>query len=42
MGAVYDGSMIRAQIDMVEKYSDGGWLLWNASNRYTSAGLKIE
>ncbi|PLX28359.1 sugar fermentation stimulation protein [Candidatus Parcubacteria bacterium] len=40
MGAVYSGSLIRAQIDMVEKYSDGGWLLWNAANRYTSAGLK--
>ncbi|HAT03667.1 MAG TPA: sugar fermentation stimulation protein [Candidatus Magasanikbacteria bacterium] len=40
MGAVYDGSMIRAQIDAVEKYTDGGWLLWNASNRYTSAGLE--
>jgi len=42
MGAVYDGSMIRAQIDMVEKYSDGGWLLWNAANRYSSAGLLLE
>ena len=39
IGAVYDASKIRAQIDMVEKYTDGGWLLWNASNRYTSAGL---
>ena len=42
MGAVYDGSMIRAQIDMVEKYSDGGWLLWNAANRYSGAGLLLE
>jgi len=42
LGAVYsDGAKIREQIDMVEKYSDAGWLLWNASNRYTSAGLKI-
>ena len=40
IGAVYsDGVKIRQQIDMVEKYSDGGWLLWNAANRYTSAGL---
>ncbi|MFH1947025.1 MAG: putative glycoside hydrolase [Candidatus Magasanikbacteria bacterium] len=39
IGAVYDASKIRAQIDMVEKYTDGGWLLWNASNRYTAAGL---
>ena len=40
MGAVYNASLIRAQIDMVEKYSDGGWLLWNAANRYSAAGLK--
>jgi len=41
IGAVYDdGPKIREQIDMVEKYTDAGWLLWNASNRYSSAGLK--
>lgn len=40
MGAVYNGQMIRAQIDMVEKYASSGWLLWNASNRYSEAGLK--
>ncbi len=39
IGAVYDASKIRAQIDTIEKYTDGGWLLWNAANRYTSAGL---
>ena len=42
LGAVYDASMIRAQINMVEKYPNAGWLLWNASNRYTDAGLKAE
>lgn len=43
MGAVYsDGTLIRAQIEEIEKVSDGGWLLWNASNKYTSAGLKKE
>ncbi len=42
MGAVYDATKIRAQIDMVEKYTIGGWMLWNASNRYTSDGLKLE
>jgi len=26
----------------IEKVSTGGWLLWNASNRYTGAGLKSE
>lgn len=40
IGAVYDGAKIREQIDMIEKYSDGGWLMWNAANRYTSDGLK--
>jgi len=42
IGAVYDGAKIRAEIDATEKYSDAGWFLWNASNRYTSAGLKAE
>ncbi len=42
MGAVYGAQNIRAQIDMVEKYPNAGWLLWNAANRYTDAGLKIE
>lgn len=41
LGAVYDASKIRAQIDAVEKYPNAGWLLWNASNRYTEAGLKM-
>ncbi len=40
LGAVYDGEMIRAEINAVEKYTSAGWMLWNASNRYTSAGLK--
>ncbi len=39
LGATYDAEKIRAQIDAVEKYSDGGWLLWNAANRYSEAGL---
>ena len=42
MGAVYDAAKIRAQIDETEKYTSAGWLMWNASNRYTSAGLKPE
>jgi hypothetical protein len=42
LGAVYDANKIRAQIDMVEKYSSAGWMLWNAANRYTTAGLKLE
>lgn len=42
LGAVYDGAKIRAQIDVIEKYSSAGWLMWNASNRYSDAGLKPE
>lgn len=42
LGAVYDGAKIRAQIDEIEKVPNAGWLMWNASNRYTSAGLKSE
>lgn len=42
MGARYGAQNIRAQIDMVEKYPNAGWLLWNAANRYTDAGLKLE
>ncbi|MDO8626660.1 MAG: putative glycoside hydrolase [Candidatus Magasanikbacteria bacterium] len=42
LGAVYDAVKIRAQIDEIEKYTDAGWLMWNASNRYTSAGLLPE
>ena len=41
IGAHYDAAKIRAQIDAVEKYPNGGWLLWNASVRYTAAGLKL-
>lgn len=39
IGAHYGATNIRAQIDAVEKYDNAGWLLWNASNRYSSAGL---
>ena len=42
IGAVYNADRIRAQIDATEKYTDAGWLLWNAANRYTGAGLKVE
>lgn len=43
MGANYDsGYNIREQIDALEKYDNAGWFLWNAANRYSSAGLKLE
>ncbi|PIT88720.1 MAG: sugar fermentation stimulation protein [Candidatus Magasanikbacteria bacterium CG10_big_fil_rev_8_21_14_0_10_36_32] len=41
LGADYDATKIREQIDAVEKYASAGWLLWNASNRYSDAGLKL-
>lgn len=40
LGATYDAAKIRAQIDAVEGNDNAGWLLWNASNRYTKAGLE--
>lgn len=42
LGAVYDAEKIRAQIEMVEKYAQSGWLLWNAANVYSAAGLRPE
>lgn len=42
IGAVYDGAKIRAQIATIEKYTNDGWLMWNAANRYSSAGLLAE
>lgn len=40
IGAQYGATNIRAQIDAIEQYPNAGWLLWNAANRYTEAGLK--
>ena len=42
LGAVYDAAKIRAQIDEIEKHPNAGWLMWNASNRYSDAGLNAE
>ena len=42
LGAYYDAAKIRAQIDAVESRTTAGWLLWNAANRYSDAGLKLE
>lgn len=41
LGAIYDAQKIREQIDEVEKYTDAGWLMWNAANRYNREGLKV-
>lgn len=42
IGAQYGGKNIRAQIETIEKYPNAGWLMWNAANRYTTDGLKME
>lgn len=42
LGAVYGAEKIRLQIDEVEKNSPDGWMLWNAANKYTTTGLKLE
>ena len=33
---------IRAQIEAAEAAGTNGWMLWNASNRYTRDGLDAE
>ncbi len=40
MGAIYDGAKIKAQIKASDDAGADGWILWNASNRYTKKGLK--
>jgi len=40
LGATYGAARIRAEIDAVEAYPNAGWYLWNAANRYSSAGLR--
>lgn len=39
LGAVYNGAKIRAQINAADKAGAEGWILWNAGNRYSAAGL---
>lgn len=40
IGAVYDATKVRAEIDAAEAGGASGWLLWNASNVYTEGALK--
>lgn len=42
LGAVYDDAKIRAQTKASDDAGADGWILWNASNRYTKKGLKGE
>lgn len=36
----FDADEVRAQIDAAEALGTDGWMLWNARNRYSAAGLK--
>jgi hypothetical protein len=42
LGAVYDDAKIRAQIKASDDAGADGWVLWNAANRYTKKGLKVD
>jgi len=42
MGANYDETMIRKQVQACDDNNCSGWLLWNASNKYTESSLKKE
>lgn len=42
MGAIYNVEMIRKQIKACDDNNCSGWLLWNASNKYTISALKKE
>lgn len=39
LGATYDASMVRAQIQATYDSGLDSWMLWNASNRYTRGAL---
>lgn len=42
MGATYNSEMIKKQIKACADNNCSGWLLWNASNRYTTGTLNKE
>jgi hypothetical protein len=39
MGAIYDASMVRKQINAAEEAGSFGWLLWDPRNIYTAGAL---
>ena len=41
LGAVYTPEMIRLQKQATDDAKGEGWMLWNASNRYTAGGLEL-
>jgi hypothetical protein len=42
MGAVYTAELVRAQIDEGRKLGIISWMLWDPSNKYTRAALKVD
>jgi len=42
LGAVYTPAMIQQEKQAAYDASSTGWLLWNASNRYTTGGLELD
>ena len=42
LGAVYTPAMIQLEKQAAYDASSTGWLLWNASNRYTTGGLELD
>lgn len=42
LGANYDATMVKAQIDATEKLEVGGWMLWDPKNIYTPTALKVQ
>jgi hypothetical protein len=40
-GIYYDSAKVRAQIDAAEDAGASGWLLWNPSNVYDAAALRL-
>jgi hypothetical protein len=41
-GRAFEALEIRGQIDAAEAFGASGWMLWNARNRYTIAGLRLD
>lgn len=42
LGATYDADKVRAQIQASNEVGLKSWMMWNASNRYTSSALQKE
>jgi hypothetical protein len=42
MGAIYNATMIKKEIQACDDNNCSGWLLWNAANNYTESALKKE